>query len=86
MGVEEETAQTILVNPIAEGIARAVLQNVPHTLCFHCLAAEQGINEHDARAAALVLIARDHFTVVRRICRSCQRTEESLVSEKGVES
>ena len=86
MVVEEETAHAIPVNPIAEAIARAVLQNFPHTLCFHCLAAEQGIKEHDARAAALVLIARDHFDVVRRICHSCQRPEESLVSQKGVES
>jgi len=74
------------VNPIAEGLARAVLQSFPHPLCFRCLAAGQGIKEHDARAAALVLIARDHFDVVRRICHSCQRTDESLVSQKGVES
>ena len=86
MVVEEETAHAIPVNPIAEGIARAVLQNVPHTLCFHCLAAEQGITEHDARAAALVLIARDHFDVVRRMCHSCQRTDESIVSHKDAES
>jgi hypothetical protein len=84
--VDQETAHAIPVNPIAEGIACAVLQNFPHTLCFHCLAAEQGITEHDARAAALVLIARDHFDVVRRFCHSCQRTEESLVSQKRVES
>jgi hypothetical protein len=74
------------MNPIAEGMARAVLQNFPHTLCFHCLAAGQGIKEHDARAAALVLIARADFAFVRRICDSCQRTEELLVSKKGIES
>jgi hypothetical protein len=85
MVVEEETTHAIPVNPIAEGIARAVLQNFPHTLCFRCLAAEQGIKEHDARAAALVLIARDTFMIVRQVCHACQCTEETLVFEKPVE-
>jgi hypothetical protein len=84
--VVEETAHAIPMNPIAEGIARAVLQSFPDPLCFRCLAAKQGITEHDARAAVLVLIARDHFAVVRRICHLCQRTDESLVSQKNVES
>ena len=74
------------MNPIAESLAHAVLANFPYALCFRCLATQQGLTEHDARAAALVLIARDHFDVVRRICHSCQRTDESLVSQKDVES
>ena len=59
------------------------MQNLPHTLCFHCLAAKQGIQEHDARAAALVLIARADFDVVTRLCDSCLQTGESLVFRDG---
>jgi hypothetical protein len=66
--VEEETAYAISVNRVTASIARAVLPIFPHGRCIHCLAAERGIMEHDARAAALVLIARDHFAVVSRTC------------------
>ena len=81
--VEQGIAYAILMNPIAEGIARTVLRNFPHTLCFSCLAVKQGIQEHDVRAAALVLIARAHFDVVTRVCDSCLRSDESLVFRDG---
>jgi hypothetical protein len=74
------------MNPIAEGLARAVLANFPYALCFRCLALQQGLSEHDARAATLVLVARDDFMIVREGCHSCQRIEELLVFEKPGEA
>jgi hypothetical protein len=68
------------MSPLAQRVAAAVYQNCPHMLCFTCLAAQQGLNEHDIRAVALVLMARAGLRLVRRVCSLCQRTDEVLVS------
>jgi hypothetical protein len=70
------------MSPLAQRVANAVYQNSPHVLCFTCLAAQQGLNEHDVRAA-LVWIARSGLTLVRRVCYSCRRMDEILISLKA---
>lgn len=71
------------MSPLAQRIANAVLQNSPHVLCFTCLAAQEGLNEHDVRAAALVLVARTGLRLARRVCSSCRRANDALVSRKA---
>lgn len=70
------------MSPLARRVAATVYQNSPHALCFTCLAAQQGLKEHDIRAVALVLIARASVELVRRVCSLCQRIDEVLVSRK----
>jgi hypothetical protein len=70
------------MSPLAQRIANAVSQNSPNVLCFRCLAAQQGLNEHDVRAVALVLVVRAGLGLVRRVCYSCRRTDEVLASQK----
>jgi hypothetical protein len=70
------------MSPLARRVAAAVYQCSPHVLCFSCLAAQQGLTEHDIRAVALVLIARAGLELARGVCSSCQRTDEVLVSPK----
>ena len=71
------------MSPVAQRIANAVYQNSPHVLCFTCLAAQEGLNEHDVRAAALVLVARAGLRLARRVCYSCRRANDALVSRKA---
>jgi hypothetical protein len=71
------------MSPTAERVANAVHQNLPHALCFNCLAAQQGLDEHDVRAAALVLVARAGLTLAQRVCHACRRTDETLVSQNA---
>ena len=71
------------MSPLAQSVANAVHQASPHGTCFTCLAALQGLHEHDVRAAALVLIVRAGLELVRGACRSCGRTDEVLVSRKA---
>jgi hypothetical protein len=70
------------MNPLARRVADAVHQNSPLVLCFACLAAQQGLKEHDVRAIAVVLIVRGGLGIVRRICSSCRRADEVLVSQQ----
>ena len=71
------------MSPLVQRVAAAVYQNSPHVLCFTCLATQQGLNEHEVRAAALVLIARAGLRLVQRVCYACRRTDEMLVSQKA---
>jgi len=70
------------MTPLAQRIATAVHQNSPCLLCFTCLAAQQGLKEHDVRAVALVLVTRAGLRLVRRVCSSCRRTDEVLAAHK----
>ena len=74
--------QLTAMNPIAQRVASAVYQSVPNSYCFTCLAAQQGLTEHDVRAVALVLIVRAGLRLVRRVCSGCHRSGEALVAEK----
>jgi hypothetical protein len=67
------------VNALARRIGDAVYQNSPNSLCFTCLAAQQGLSEHDARSAALVLIARAGLGLVRQPCYACGRTDDMMI-------
>jgi hypothetical protein len=71
------------MSPVAQRVADAVYQNPSRVLCFACLAAREGLAEHDVRAAALVLVARAGFRLLQRVCYACRRTDEMLVSEKA---
>jgi hypothetical protein len=70
------------MSPIAQRIAHAVYQNSPNSYCFACLAAQQGVKEHDVRAIALVLIVRAGLRLGRRVCSRCQRSGEALFAQK----
>jgi len=70
------------MNPLAQRILNAVYENSPQVLCFTCLAAQQGLTEHDVRAAALVLIARAGLGLERQVCSLCQRPDEALIFRK----
>lgn len=67
----------------ASRIGAAVYQNTPRILCFSCLAKQQGLREHDVRAAALVLITRAGLQLVARICSSCGRKDDMLMTRKA---
>jgi hypothetical protein len=71
------------MSPLAERIAHAVCQNFPHPYCFTCLAAQQGVKEHDVRAAALVLIVRAGLKLRRQQCFLCRRTDEVLAAQNA---
>jgi hypothetical protein len=73
---------TVAVSPLAQRIAHAVYQNTPDLHCFACLAERQGVNEHDVRAIALILIMRGGLQLVRRVCSRCQRSGEALAPQK----
>jgi hypothetical protein len=69
------------MSPAAERIASAVTRNGPgRALCFTCLAAQQGLQEHDVRALALVLMVRAGLHVARRVCSACRRAGDVLVA------
>ena len=73
------SGQTREMSALAQRVAAAVHQNSADVLCFTCLAAQQGLNEHDVRAVALVLMARAGLRLVRRICSLCKRSDDVLV-------
>jgi hypothetical protein len=60
----------------------AIHQNSPRVLCFACLAAQQGLKEHDVRAVALVLVVRTGLQLARRACSRCRRPSEALVARR----
>jgi hypothetical protein len=66
----------------AERIARAVLQNSPYVRCFECLSRQVGLLGSAVREAAQVMIVRDDFHVARRVCHTCGRADDVLVSGK----
>ncbi|HEU4371470.1 MAG TPA: hypothetical protein VFV05_24880 [Methylomirabilota bacterium] len=71
------------MNLLAHRILGAVHQNSPHVLCFACLAAQQGLKEHDVRAAALVLVVRADLELVQQVCSACRRPDEVLISQRA---
>lgn len=71
------------MNDTASRIGAAVYQNSQRVLCFSCLAKQQGLREHDVRAAALVLITRAGLQLVARMCSSCGRKDDLLAIRKA---
>lgn len=71
------------MRPLVQRVAEGVSLNEPHVLCFACLAAQQGLSEHDVRDAALVLVARAGLQLARRTCNSCGREDEVIVSRRA---
>ena len=74
------------MSPTAQRVANAVYQNSPRALCFTCLAAQEGLNEHDVRAVSVVVVARAGLTLVQRVCHACRRTDEMLIFEPALGS
>ena len=72
------------MSPLAERVAKAVAHNGPgRAVCFNCLATQQGLEEHDVRAVALVLMVHAGLRVVRRACVSCRRVADGLLAPKA---
>jgi len=71
------------VSPLAQRVADAIRRNGSVALCFGCLAAQQGLKEHDVRAVALVLTVRAGLQLVRRRCASCRRVDDVLIAQKA---
>jgi hypothetical protein len=59
-----------------------VLQNFPYAYCFPCLASHASLTESEVRGAAQVLVIKDAFRVVRRVCYRCSHTDDMLVPDK----
>jgi hypothetical protein len=70
------------MSPIAEKLAGAVHQNAPRVVCFACLANQQQLKEHVARAVALVVMVRTGLRLVRRRCSSCLRVDDALMAQQ----
>jgi hypothetical protein len=72
------------VSPLAQRVADAIRRNGSGVvLCFACLAAQEGLDEHDVRAVALVLVVRAGLSLVRRRCATCGRVDEALIAQKA---
>jgi hypothetical protein len=69
------------MNPLAQRLAGAVARNAPRVLCFACLAAQQGVAEHEARGVALVLVVRAGLRIARRRCAACERVADALLAQ-----
>jgi hypothetical protein len=65
---------------VAQRVAEAV--HTDGDQCFACLAERHGLDEHDVRAAALVLVCRAGLDLARRRCVCCGAREEMLVQRK----
>lgn len=70
------------MTPLAQRIIGAVYQNSPHLYCFACLAAQEGVKEHDVRAVALIVIMRGGLQLVSCPCSRCHRSGETLALQK----
>ena len=68
------------MTPLAQRIATAVNENSPRVTCLTCLAAQQGVKEHDVRGVALMLIVRANLRFMRRRCSSCHRVGDVLLA------
>ena len=62
----------------AERIAALVRGWSPFTYCFACLAATLEMPEHAARDAALTVLVRPEYDVIRRVCYTCRRMSDVL--------
>lgn len=71
------------MNALVSRVVAAVHHNAPNVLCFTCLARQEGVREHDVRAAALVLVMRRGLQLVERTCTSCQRADEVLMTRRA---
>ena len=67
---------------IAQRIADTIHQNSPSVYCFTCLAAQQGVKEHDVRAVAVVLVVRQDLRLVRQVCSRCHGWGEAVAAQK----
>jgi hypothetical protein len=68
-------------SPRAKLVTQRVLEAVHDGghQCFACLAQHAGLDEHDVRAVALVLVCRAGLDLARRRCTRCGAVEEMLV-------
>jgi hypothetical protein len=69
---------------LAQLVAAAVHRSAPRLLCLTCLAAEEGVSEHDVRTVALTLAVRGGLQLARCVCSRCQCTCVTLVVEEVV--
>jgi hypothetical protein len=66
------------IDDIGKAIAVLLLENVPDSYCFPCLAAQLQLSEREVRKAASPLVLLADFRIRRLRCRIC-RTEDDLL-------
>ena len=59
----------------------AVREAVRYAPCFSCIATQLGCTEPEVRDAAQMLIIKDGFRTVRRLCYGCSRMGDTLVPD-----
>jgi hypothetical protein len=60
-------------------VAATVRENSPYARCFTCLGVQLMVTEKVVREAAQILIVRDAFVLKRRVCYTCERTEDVMI-------
>jgi hypothetical protein len=72
-------------SPQAKLVAQRVVEAVHagSEQCFACLAEHSGLDEHDVRAVALVLVCRAGLDLAHRRCSRCGSVEEMLVQRRA---
>jgi hypothetical protein len=64
---------------LAARVARAVREHFPSTRCFLCLSLQLASTEKEVRDVAQVLVVRDEFKIVSRVCDSCSGVDGVLM-------
>jgi hypothetical protein len=73
--------RTLQATIVAQRVADVV--RAGNDECFSCLAERHGLDEHDVRAVALVLVCRAGVDLARRRCAHCGALGELLVPRKA---
>jgi hypothetical protein len=53
--------------PLADRLARAVLEKLPSVGCLSCLSLQLGVRQKDARDASQLLAMREEFFIAERV-------------------
>jgi hypothetical protein len=77
--MELANAPTAGQGDLRSTVAATVRENAPYARCFTCLGVQLIVTEKMVREAAQILIVRDAFTLKRRVCYTCQRTEDVMI-------
>jgi hypothetical protein len=73
----------VALSALAGRVASAVREHFPSTRCFLCLSLQLASTEKEVRDAAQVLVVRDEFKTVSRVCVSCSGVDGVLMPPKG---
>jgi hypothetical protein len=73
----------VTLSPLANRVAGAVRGHFPSTRCFRCLSLQLGLTEKEVRDVAQVLVVRDEFKIVSRVCDACSGVDGVLMPATG---